>query len=197
LLNQTDKFLENQIIQLANTQAPIDVEKLAPLLSALKRVDLNEEDSLFRIGDANDYEYFVISGLLRTYVINDEGNDVTIGYYDAPTVLSPSITRTVNGVSSVFCEALESAVAYKFKFAMLYELMTKDAMMQSWGNAVLRNDLLQRSQRELALVTMNGSKRLEDFRIKYRDLESRVPHSTIASYLGMTTVSLSRLRNAK
>jgi len=197
LLNQADKFIEDQILKLANAEAPINAEKFSPLLSKLKRVECGAGERLFDIGDKNELEYFVISGLLRTYVINDEGSEVTLGFYDAPKIVSPSFTRCARGVSLVFCEALEAAVVYQFPFVDLVNMMTKDSDMNIWGNAVLRNDLLKRSQRELALVSMNGSKRLQDFRGKFGDLESRIPHSTIASYLGMTAVSLSRLRHAR
>jgi len=130
-------------------------------------------------------------------VIDDEGREVTLGFYDAPTILSPSITRSKSGRSVLLCEALEASVLYQFPFSVLVELMTSDTVMREWGNAVLRNDLLQRSERELELVSLNGAKRLQSFRKKHADLESRVSHATIASYLGMTTVSLSRLRNPR
>jgi len=171
LLKTTEKIIENRILAIANREASIDASTIAPLLSALERVELRVGEHLFRIGDKTDIEYFVVSGLLRTAVVNDEGDDVTLGYYDAPTVLSPSITRTNNGVSSVYCEAHESAVVFGFRFEVLRELMTKDPLLQHWGNAVLHNELLRRSQREFSLVTMNGSKRLIDFRERYGELE--------------------------
>jgi len=197
LINQPEKTIEKHLIRLANSEAPIEAEKLAPLLSVLKRVQRNAGDELFRIGEKNDLEYFVVGGLLRTYVVNSEGGDVTLGFYDAPTVLSPSITRCHGGLSTVICEALENSVVYEFPFAALLDLMSTDSAMHRWGNAVLRNDLLRRSQRELSLVSMNGSERLQDFRNRFNDLESRISHPPIASYLGMTPVSLSRLRNTR
>lgn len=197
LLRASEKDEKDRLVELMNSVAPVQPERLEPLLSSLERRELRAGEQLFQILEKNENEYFVTQGVLRTHVISDEGDDVTFGFYDAPSILCPSITRTHGGVSTVFCEALEDSIVYGFEFAVLGELMVHDAQIQNWGNTVLRNDLLRRAHREQTLVTKNGAQRLQDFRNQHGDLESRVQHSCIASYLGMTTVSLSRLRNAQ
>ena len=68
--------------------------------------------------------------------------------------------------------------------------------MQRWGDAVMRSELTRRMRREIALATFTAKQRLEGFRTDYPELEDQISHSMIASYLGMTPVTLSRLRNS-
>ena len=73
--------------------------------------------------------------------------------------------------------------------------MVENRAVQRWGDTVLRNELIRRADREWTLATLQGSDRLQQFRQSYQGLEDQIPHHYIASYLGMTTVTLSRLRS--
>jgi len=82
-----------------------------------------------------------------------------------------------------------------FRSEDLINLMMKDSQIQAWGDSVLRAELVRRATREHMLAAQSGKTKLDNFRKQFPDLEKRVPHSNIASYLGMTSVSLSRLRH--
>lgn len=73
-------------------------------------------------------------------------------------------------------------------------LMVENSEIRNWGNFIMQKDLLFKSDREIKLATLDAKNRLIEFRKTFSNLENEIPHSNIASYLGMTTVSLSRLR---
>ena len=60
--------------------------------------------------------------------------------------------------------------------------------------SVLRIELMAKAQKEIALASLKGKDQLLLLRKIYLNIENLVPHSEIASYLGITTISLSRLR---
>ncbi|HWJ95323.1 MAG TPA: hypothetical protein VNT33_11400, partial [Telluria sp.] len=66
--------------------------------------------------------------------------------------------------------------------------------IQRWGDAVLRAELVRRADREWSLAALPARERLLELRRRRPDLEQLVPHRHIASYLGISAVSLSRLR---
>ena len=72
--------------------------------------------------------------------------------------------------------------------------MMADIAIARWGDAVLAQELVRRVDRELALATQPAKERLLALRAEKPGLEDTVPHHHLASYLGMTPVSLSRLR---
>jgi len=74
--------------------------------------------------------------------------------------------------------------------------MMQNEAMQRWGDTVMRAELTRKIQRELSLATHTAKQRLDEFRTLYPTLEDQITHSMIASYLGITPVTLSRLRNS-
>ncbi|MEM6343465.1 MAG: hypothetical protein AAF927_06275 [Bacteroidota bacterium] len=58
----------------------------------------------------------------------------------------------------------------------------------------MQNELLQKVDKEIGLASLKAKDRLIKFREEYPQLENLIPHPHIASYLGITNISLSRLR---
>lgn len=72
--------------------------------------------------------------------------------------------------------------------------MVVNLEIRAWGNEVLKHELALKVKREIQLASLNAKGRLLKFREQFPLLENLVPHPAIASYLGITNVSLSRLR---
>ena len=65
---------------------------------------------------------------------------------------------------------------------------------REFGNMVLKLELQNKVEKEIGHASLTAKDRLLKFREKYPLLENLVPHTTIATYLGITNISLSRLR---
>lgn len=180
---------------IAEATAPVDSHSFDELLKTMGHQVLKEKDQLFEMGQANNAEYFVLSGILRSYVLNPEGEDVTLNFFVGPCIVSPSIARSVEGISQVNCEALTQSEVVQLHNDDLVRSMMAEASIQQWGDAVMRTELVRRMQREIALASKPAKQRLKQFRDEFPSLEDSVPHHMIASYLGVTPVTLSRLRN--
>lgn len=182
------------ILSIARTYAAVEEEAFAPLLAHMRVVDLRSGEIWLRAGDAPPLECFVLNGLLRTWVDDARGRSATLDFHEGPCALVPSIARTANGRSRVHCEALRDTRIAVFGAEKLNQYMPLVAGLQCWGDAVLRAELLRRADREWSLATLTARERLLAWRQAHPGMESRVPHHHLASYLGITPVSLSRLR---
>lgn len=182
------------VLAIAQRFAPVTATDLADVLDGMTLRDLAPGEALLHVGQAGSTEFFVLHGLLRTSVGDAQGREVTLGFHPGPGVLPPAITRTRTGCSRVDCTALAPTRVAGFASERLVALMLRTPAMQRWGDAVLHTELLRRADREWALAALPALERLQQLRQELPDLESQVPHHYIASYLGVTPVTLSRVR---
>lgn len=188
-----------------NKQLDALIDRVHPALSVKSRALLSElaieEDILagtqfIELGQVNNAEYFVLEGVVRSFMINEDGDQVTIAFYPEDYVLSPHVIRTQDERSILNFEAITACKLLKLDAGRFSEHIRDDQDIQDFANMVLRGELIRKVNKEIQLISQNSKERLIQFRKDFHMLENRVPHSMIASYLGITPVSLSRLRKS-
>ncbi|MCC6549685.1 MAG: Crp/Fnr family transcriptional regulator [Ignavibacteriaceae bacterium] len=142
----------------------------------------------------NDKEYFLLNGICKSFLINPGGDEITLSFFGEKTVLSPHTIRTKNQLSLICVKSLTKAEAVTLDANKFAELMVSNIEIRNFGNQVLRNELADKMEKEIGMASLTAKERLLNFRKKYPSLENVIPHTDIATYLGITNVSLSRLR---
>ncbi|MGB2273389.1 MAG: Crp/Fnr family transcriptional regulator [Flavicella sp.] len=179
---------------LVSKVSPVSKESL-DLISNLIEVEVYEKGAIFiDRGKKNNKEYFVYDGVCRSFLPSPEGEEVTISYFLEGSVLSPNKTRTANQISHLNFQALTKLTVASLNADKFEELMINHMDIREFGNMVLQNELLEKVEKEIALASLNAKERLLLFRKKHHFLENLISHVDIASYLGITNISLSRLR---
>lgn len=145
-------------------------------------------------GQPERNEYIVLDGCLASSICDQDGKEVCVGFYVGPCVVTPNIARTREGMSLVSIAATTDASLVRIDTNLLTELMVSAQPIRNWGNAVMRDTLAEKAEREWCLAALSGSDRLAWFRERYFGYEDLFPHYQIASFLGVTPVTLSRLR---
>ena len=145
-------------------------------------------------GQPERNEYIVLDGCLTSTICDQDGKEVCVGFYVGPCVVTPNIARTREGMSLVSVAATTDASLVRIDTDLLTELMVSAQPIRNWGNAVMRDTLAEKAEREWCLAALGGADRLQWFREAFLGYESRFAHSLIASFLGITPVTLSRLR---
>lgn len=141
-------------------------------------------------------EIILLDGCLASSIFDQEGNEVCVGLYVGPCVVTPNIARARNGVSRVAMVAVEDVSIAQIDRELLTDLMVADETIRTWANGILQEALSQIADREWCLAALKGAERLQWFRETFPGYESIFPHTLIASFLGITPVTLSRLRHA-
>lgn len=179
------------------------IEKCTPHVSLKSRKELaaicegqnfKSGTLLFKPNQPEQSEYILLQGVARTFLLNTEGEEITLTFFDDNTVLPPFVTRTVKGKSILYSEALTDCSFVKIDAKAFESLMIANLEIREFGNTVLRQELLHKVNKEIRMASWSARERLEQFRKDFAMLENRIPHPMIASYLGITNVSLSRLR---
>ena len=142
----------------------------------------------------NESEYFILSGICRSYLINLDGEDITLSFFQDKSILTPNVARTLKGFSILNHQALTSLEVGIFNADKFVDLTRKYPEFRNFANIVLQNELILKVNKEISNASLPAKERLLEFRKQYKHLENIIPHPYIASYLGITNISLSRIR---
>ena len=144
--------------------------------------------------DRNEKDfYFIKNGIARTYIQNDGGETTFSFGKEGDTIISfKSYIANEKGYESV--ELLEDCTVYKLNTQNLRKLYSENIEIANWGMRFAEQLLLNAEERLLARHFGNAADRYEMLLKNYPNLLQRVQLGYIASYLGITQVSLSRIR---
>ncbi|MFT7232063.1 MAG: CRP-like cAMP-binding protein [Cyclobacteriaceae bacterium] len=186
--------MHNKLGSIIHSVSPISNKSLKKIKDIVEYINVKKGEPITTIGRFNNLEYFLIEGICKSFLFTPEGEDVTISFFMSGSIMSPSTTRNEEGKSIINMRALTDVVMAAINADEFEKLMIDDLEVRQFGNTVLRNELMEKVQKEIALASLKGKDRLQLLRKKFPNIENLVPHADIASYLGLTTISLSRLR---
>lgn len=184
-----DKFFE--IISRLTT---LSADSKQDLVTVAKCLELKKGHILVKENTVCNYLYFVESGLTRTYYYID-GKDIT-------DWISPENTFACSIVSFISrkpdrrqIELLENAVLWAFHFADIEQLCSVHHDVERMIRLLVSTGLIQLQQRFDELHFATALQRYQTFITNNPSLIQRVPLGIIASYLGITQETLSRIRS--
>ena len=140
------------------------------------------------------HEYFLIKGVAHRYSITESGTKVTTGFYFPHTTLTPHFARTSRENSLFAVEALSDVTVFRISVQDMDQLRGSCDDFRHFGQRVVEEELARVLWYEVAFRSMSAGERLDLLRKDYPGIENTVPHMVIASFLGITPVSFSRLR---
>ena len=155
----------------------------------------NKNEIVFSEGKKTNNEYFLIEGVLQRFNVTENGENVTTGFYLGHSVITPNFARTIKNKSLFSLQALTETIMIEIPVVYFDNLRHTNKEFQLFGQRVLEEELSKSILTETAFRSSNAKERLTLLRKVYPNLENLIPHNTIASYLGITNVSFSRLRS--
>lgn len=175
----------------------LDKDAAELLASAWQVRHVAKDSFIAQQGAADGLETIVLDGRLTSTISGADGRAVCVGFYVGPCVVTPAVARTREGISLVSIQANTDTLIAQMESSALTELMLTSEPIREWANGVLQQELAFKADREWCLAALGGADRLAWFRKTYPFHEELFNHSLIASFLGVTPVTLSRLRGAE
>ena len=117
---------------------------------------------------------------------------IEIGKEGSTIVSLKSYVNNQQGYESM--ELMENSVLYLLKRKDLHELFKEDIHIANWGRKFAESEFLQTEDRLISLLFTTASERYMKLIQNNPELLQRIPLECLASYLGITPVSLSRIR---
>jgi len=148
-------------------------------------------------GEPDPMEHIILDGRATSQISDPEGRGVCVSFNAGPCVVAPNVARTRNGTSLVSIDVVADALVAHMDSRALTELMLVSEPIREWANGILQQELARKADREWCLAALGGADRLAWFREDFPRHEGLFGHHLIASFLGVTPVTLSRLRGAE
>ena len=184
----------NMVTKIIQSILPISINSCDSIENLIEYIEYKKGATFIKERQNNSKEYFILDGICRSYLYSPEGEEITISFFSSKSILSPFMTRTSNRKSSLNFQALTDLKLGVMDASKFENLMVENLEIREFGNTVLRNELKLKVEKEIGLVSTTASERLLRFRQEFPLFENLIPHPAIATYLGITNVSLSRLR---
>lgn len=174
--------------------SPLSQEEFRVLAEALKIVKLKKGDLLIRKGERVLHTYHVFSGCLRTYFIDDAGKDHTVQFAIKDWWISDYTALFSAGKAMMNIECIQDATLYKLERKTMEQLYIDIPEFETFFRKKLEKRMEAFHRRTLENLALSAKERYNSFLKTYPQIEKQVKNFHIASYLGITKESLSRIR---
>ena len=149
---------------------------------------------LFQQGESAERLYFLHSGLVRYVSVSSEGKEFTQTFAKGPRIIGSTRAMVTQSPVLFGIQALEDSIITSYNWAEFYQQMRHDKAFLECYIYFLEAIFIAKEERESAFVKDSAERRYLEFCVSYPELKDQIPQQYIASYIGITPVALSRIR---
>jgi len=180
----------NYILQFGN----LNKQQTDFIMSKAKTLELHKEEYFSEAGKIPRYVGFIIEGVVRFCYYNNKGEDITQYFIDENSFVSDQQRFESQMVASEYIQAVTDCKMLIFSKKDWDEIGNTIVGWQAITGLIIKNCLLKTIERRSPLVSEDATTRYLSFIEHFPGLINRIPLSHIASYIGITQQSLSRIR---
>ena len=187
-----DEIIEAIVTQFGtlSSEAIADIKKVAQIRKVSK------DEVLVKEGEFSYELYYIAKGGARAYYLKD-GKTITDWFAFENDFISSIVSFFLGVPSQHYIEVLEDTTFMVLQLKDIEMLCEKHHDFERLGRLSTTKTMIQLQQRIVSLQFKTSKERYENLLEKYPQIELRAPLGDIASYIGITQETLSRIRNPK
>lgn len=165
------------------------------ILSKIEVRQYKAKTLILRAGEVCTHSYFVESGLLRSFTINDHIVEHVMSFACAGWWIGDMYSLLSQQPGTLFIEVMEDAevvLLSKENQEALYQSIPK---MERFFRILTENSLVANQERLMDNLSLTAEERYEKFCKRYPSLIQQVPQKQIASYIGVTPEFFSKMKS--
>ncbi len=167
------------------------------IYSISKEKKVSKGEILIREGQTVNKTFFVTQGSLRSFCVDKEGKEHTLQFAIKDWWISDFMAVYNNESASLTVECITDATVIEFNAQKLDEIYLQFPEFEAFQRKNLERHVVNLHKRILNQLQLTALERYNLFLEQYPNIEQHVPNYHIASYLGITQQSLSRVRAEK
>ena len=155
---------------------------------------LRKRQYLLQEGDVCKYQAFVEKGILRSYTLDDKGAEHVLQFATEGWWIADLSSYLTGEPSPFHIDAIEDAELLLINKASWNEALEKIPQLERYFRILIQNHLIATQKRLMQSLSDTAEVKYLHYIQLYPDCLQRIPQHMIASYLGVTRETLSRLR---
>ena len=155
---------------------------------------IKKGEIILNAGSICNHSFFVEEGLLRSYSIDEQGKEHIIQFAPENWMISDRSSLLFQEPSEFYIDAVENTILIMFEEEFVNKASEVSAKFRTFHQKALNNHIRHQQKRINQLLSATAEERYLNFIELYPNVTLRVLQWMIASYLGITPESLSRVR---
>ncbi|MBL7761836.1 MAG: Crp/Fnr family transcriptional regulator [Chitinophagaceae bacterium] len=155
---------------------------------------LRKRQYLLQQGDVTKYTAFVEKGLLRSYIIDDKGAELIMQFAPEGWWINDMYSAITGEPAEQNIDAIEDSELLLLTTQGYEQLMQEAPVFERFFRLQLQNSFVALQRRLKGNIILTAEEKYKNFIQAYPNIVQRVPQHNIASFLGITPESLSRIR---
>jgi CRP-like cAMP-binding protein len=168
-------------------------EEFEKILSQYQRIDFAKNEYLIEEGSAANFYYFIESGYVRSYAIDLEGKDISTKFFSKSDIVIDWHSYFLKTKCRENIQAITPCTAWKIYFEDFMKLFAIEQFREV-GRTRLVNNYFELKNHTVSMITDPAKDRYLNLMKEKPGIIQNVPLKQIATYLGITDTSLSRIR---
>jgi CRP-like cAMP-binding protein len=155
---------------------------------------LRKKQYLLQEGDVCKFIAFVEKGFMRSYSIDEKGNEHIMQFAFEGWWIADQLSFLTGEISAYNIDAIEDCELLLLSRQAEEQMMQSVPKLERYFRILLQNNLINTQRRLAGSLNMTAEERYNDLIISCPTIQLRVPQHMMASYLGITPETLSRIR---
>ena len=187
-IQKSTSFL-NQIFKPEN----FSLEELELILAQFEEINFYKNDFLIEKGKVANYYYFLEKGFLRSFTIDIDGNDISTKFFSEKDIVIDWNSYFLKKPCKESIQAITKGKCWKISFENFMKLFNIEAFREV-GRTRLINNYFELKDHSISVIADQAKDRYLNLIKEKPTIIQNVPLKHIATYLGITDTSLSRIR---
>ncbi|MGO4293185.1 Crp/Fnr family transcriptional regulator [Chitinophaga sp. RAB17] len=180
-----------QFIQQVLPMAPVKVEQIAEKFNPM---EIERNEYILKAGKVCNAYYFIEKGIMRSYTYNLEGDEATTAFYSENSFASDLLSFFNRTPSKEYIQTIVDCETWYITYDDMQEIFHALPEFREFGRLKLVNSYSILKERMLSMLQETAEQRYIRLINSSPEIFQSVPLKYIASYLGITDTSLSRIR---
>jgi len=187
---------ETALKAISKMYTPLPKECNEELLNSAKLLKIKKETILVKEGQYSDKTFFILNGCARAYYLKD-GKDISDWFAFENEFISSINSFFLKVPSPHYIEVLEDSVLVEISRAEADRLADKYRAFERLTKIIVTKTMLQQQARIASMQFYSAEQKYNNLLSIYPTITQRIPLTHIASYIGITLETLSRIRKPK